>query len=330
MTLRLTKMNNICKDSAESSIIILPNMEYNITYYNPDVGALYSITGLVEEVYEDQIKVKYLRNIVQKENVNKNNNTSSCSCMLNPPDTSKYDNQTILFIPIMNIVSVTHVEVEVNKPSKNNGGIHVMLLGISATMVKAIVIKLAFFNDNIEEAIKYVDLEVDNIYDLAYESNGTIFESRVKIVSIEEVIGDNHPCKPGKGYVREHIGCHNSVYTDHEDCSKSNFMQSPPVKKVKIVVDTSETFSGRYETIMLDRIRDCKLIGVDENVDTDIGSNNSNSNNCNCMHDKPTKYHYEDACTSATLIGGNVELCINGEKSTITVDDMIKYYLGIQ
>ena len=42
------------------STIVFPNMEYDFKFYDPTYMKLYSITGLVEDVYEDQIKVKYI------------------------------------------------------------------------------------------------------------------------------------------------------------------------------------------------------------------------------------------------------------------------------
>lgn len=322
-------------------------MEYNFTFYNPTTGSLQSVVGLVEEVYEDQIKIKYLESDNNKSNKSMNNN-KDCICMLNPPSKSEYSDIKVLFIPIMNIVSVTHANICPNtKPEKNKkGGIHVMLLGISATTVKAIIIKLAFFDDNIEEAVKYVDLKVDGVYDLTYESNGVVYESRAKVIRIEEVPGDNHPCKPGKGFVREHVGCHNSIYIDNckDHCSKDEFMQSPPVKKVKIVVDTSETFSGRFENIMLDKIRDCKFIAMDnsgedeDDMDNTVTENNKpnnnhcgnhhNDNSCSCNKPEVFRYNYDNTY-NATVIGDKVTLSIKGEKTTLSLEDLIKYYLGV-
>ena len=48
-------------------------MEYKLTFYSGDTGLLHSITSLVEDVYDDQIKVKYIKN----ENVK--TDTSKCT-----------------------------------------------------------------------------------------------------------------------------------------------------------------------------------------------------------------------------------------------------------
>ena len=263
-----------------SAISIFPNMEYNFIFYNSITGDVDRLTALVTKVYEDQIRVKYSTTSTEvikdcskcsnsscsnknKPNISKQAPMPTCNCVLNPPDTSKYEEPRIYFIPIHNLIDVSYVLNSSGDSNNQNNRdeVKVMLLGISATMVKAIVVRLQFFEDSIEDAIKYVDLKAGGIYDISYEEkDGTIFESRVKIKEIEEVgDGKYDSCKPGKGFVREHVGSNNFIYTTCS-CSKADFMQSPPVKRVKIIVDTSETFEGRYECIMLDSIRDCKLV----------------------------------------------------------------------
>lgn len=341
------------ENNKTSIMYIVPGMEYSVTFYDSSLGCLYSIAGLVEDVYEDQIKIKYIKNKEQKHNSDHGNNKQkypmpTCNCILNPPDISKYEGPSVVFIPIMNIVNISYEKMNNDKKPKD-GGVRVMLLGISATTVKAIIIRLAFFEDNLEEAIKYVDLEVDNVYDLTYESrDGAIYESRVKVMKIEEIDPDEEPCKPGKGYVREHIGCHNSVYVN-KCCSKDDFMVAPPVKKVRIIVDTSETFTGRYEAIMLDSIRDCVLV-YDANNDNAI-DNNTNKNYCDCCNHKSHNCnpnscgHYapsqNNSCNStntfvykydnckAVVNGDKVTINISGQTSNIDLETVLKYYLGI-
>lgn len=354
-------------------------MEYKFNFYNPNTGKMHSITALVEDVYEDQIKVKYLKNNTSSNSLKPNceacintNCTSnknydynkalastadampSCGCILNPPDVSKYEGPSILFIPIANIVSVSYV-ISSNNSNNNenkNGGLYLMLLGVSATTIRAIIIRMAFFEDNLEEAVKYVDLKTGGIYDLTYEArDGAIYESRVKIMSIEDV-HNGKPCKPGNGYVREHVGFNNGVYIN---CNKKDeFMNQPPVKKIKIIVDTSETFNGRYEAIMLDAIRDCTLV---YDPSSDIEDNDNNIDYCNrcdhktphchpdycghyipmfkpngCKPEPPAKtycYTY-DNMYKATVTGEKVSLNVKGKHVDINLDTLIKYYLGVE
>lgn len=333
-------------------------MEYDFVFYDATYMKLYSITGLVEDVYEDQIKIKYIKN-------NSTTTSSSfdttaegmpnCNCVLSTPDLSKYEGPATIFIPIANIVNIKYKWAANNSSIKDTTEVHVMLLGVSATAIKAIIIRMAFFEDSLEEAVKLVDLKAGNIYDLTYESkNGAIYESRVKVISIEDAAAENM-CKPGAGYVREHVGCGNSVYTDCS-CSKDEFMSAPPAKKYKIVVDTSETFTGRYETIMLDAIRDCTLVyDADSDSSSDTNTNvdycyncchkTSNCNPNNCGHFLPPTVKPGCGCESAmpqtfvytynnmykAVISGN-KVCITAEGNTTEMDleSLVKYYLGVE
>lgn len=391
--LKLTQKNT--STNATQDIILFPNLEYSIKFYNANTGSLHSIICLIEDVYEDQIKVKYLNNsntssnnqssttkdcskcnnTACKSNINYNttsdtNNTSigsmpTCGCILNPPDVSKYEGPVTLFIPIMNIVSAAYIVSSNNtesdkKEDTKDGGLYIMLLGISATTLRAIVIRMAFFEDNMNEAVKFVDLKANGIYDLTYEAaDGAIYETRVKVKEIEE-IDDGIPCKPGKGYVREHTGFGHGVYANSECCSKDEFMIQKPVKKVRIIVDTSEDFHGRYEAIMLDAIRDCVLVydpDVDQS-DDDVAEKSY----CDCCEHKtphchpdycghfvpavrpphnhgckpgpgghPNTYVYTyDNMYKAVVKGERVQLNVRGEKTDITLDALIKYYLGVE
>ena len=251
-------------------------MEYQISFYDTSYGIRKILTGLVVDVYEDQIKFKYVKekNIVDcktcdnRNRCNKLNNNSqsspmpSCNCILNPPDMSKYDDPKIYFIPISNIMDVSYIKGNnPAEPPKHKGGTKVMILGISATVVKAIIIKLEIFDDNCDEAVKYVDMEVGGIYDISYELHNTIYESRVKVVAIRECESDHRHHNKHSSIVRENVCMNDNVYYDHHNRhDKADFMKEPPVRKIEITVDTSETFDGNLEVIMLDTIRDCTLI----------------------------------------------------------------------
>ena len=127
--------------------------------------------------------------------------------------------------------------------------------------------RLAFFDDCREEAIKYVNLEVGGIYDIAYEGNdGRIYENRAKVMQIEDNRNNFHS-RPRRDYVREtrkeHIGFNNAIYIDQTK-NKDEFMTGVPVRDIEIIVDTSEFFTGCYESISLSAIRDVTLVEEDE------------------------------------------------------------------
>lgn len=272
------------------NIKIFPGMEYKFSFYDDTYGIKKVVTGLVDKVYNDQVKIvcidskkdmvdcKYCRNI-KCDKATKNHilpPMPTCNCVLNPPDTSKYDSPKIYFIPLSNLMDVTYILNDKPVDKKPKGGAKIMILGISATILKAIVVRLEFFDDNFEEAVKLVELEKDKVYDIAYECRGSIYESRAKIVAIEEC---NTPVEDKNTPVHENIGMNNSVYNDCH--CKGDFMKEPPVRKIKITVDTSETFDGNLEVIMLDSIRDCVLVEEGETTDNSIEENTNYNNEVN-------------------------------------------------
>lgn len=342
-------------------------MEYKFTFFDPNTGGVQTIIGLVKAIYENQIKIVYSSTSNSKcANCSKCNectqsSTSSstttegmptCSCVLNPPDYSKYNEIKTYFVPVSNIIDVSYLVYgssnnEETKESEED--IEVMLLGISATIVKAIVIRLGILDDSIQDAVRYVELETGGIYDIAYEcKDGTIYESRVKVVKIEEVDGNETECKTGKGFVREHVGCHNAIYTT--SCKpRDEFMNAPPVRKVRITIDTSETFSGRYEVISLASIRDCTLVqGPNEEELTCISScegcayRTEYCDPCNCGHyiepkpatgcgcNEPSTYTYVyDNKYKVTITGETATISVKGEKHSVPLNEILGYYLGV-
>lgn len=329
-------------DTDKKYVSVFTDMEYKITFYDASYGNIRTVIGLVMDLYDDQIKIKRLphRTRPNPETITNCPPMPTCNCVLNPPDTSKYNDPEIIFIPSSNILDINYITSIGN--IDNMKGTRVMLLGISATTIKAIIIRLEFFDDCLEDAIKLVDMEVGGIYNIVYECGNTIFESVVKLISIEEI--PDTTIQTGKGYVRENVGVNNSVYTC---CTKTDFMSSPPVSKIKLIVDTSETFEGRYECIMLDSIRDCTLIqGPDGNTDdttqdiTDNYCTNCCFKTCNCTPETCGHYHCSPSISGSYKIGdnlviispeGNVEIHTkdgNGVVGT-TITEILSYYLGV-
>lgn len=348
-------------NNGHKEVIVFPGMEYYIRYYDTKLGAIKNIVGLVEDVYDKHsyvepcFKIRYIQNesctieckSCNRNCSNKNSNKSIpiCNCILNPPDSSKYKSPNVIYIPIKNIIDISanRENITPNRSFGNERGTKVMILGISATTLKSIVIHMEFFDDCIEKAVKYVDLEVCNIYDLSYISKRTnsVFETRGKLISIQECIGD--PCKNGKGFVREIICPDNSIISN---TCKKDFMEAPPVKKIKLTFDTSDDFSGNYEIITLDSIRNCSLVSEDDQLQNTIGGDVP-TNVCTCPNCEnntciPSEYVYpENDCSCNTnnqcytigdykvvIDGDKVKVDNNGEKSDIEMSEILKFYFG--
>ena len=234
------------------SILLMPGLEYVFRYIDPDDGNMVSIKATALTFYKDCIKVKCIEKMLSRMQFNNCHSFSGCMCT--PIVNSKNDETDILFIPIANIIDIKILD-------KNDEEVRVMILGISAEIVKAIIVNMSIFDDRLENAVKKVTLEVGKTYDISYIKNNTIYDCTGKIVLIEEdhndTIANNH-C----GHVREHVRDSDSHYIEFDDMSKEEFMSAQPVRRVKIVVDTSEMFNGDHEIILLDSIRDCTLINM--------------------------------------------------------------------
>lgn len=352
-------------------------MEYKFTFYDVDTGVLRNVVGLVMNVWNDQIKIKYIpgsssdtvncsackmKFTCEKSKNNKENiygaeaPMPTCECILNPPTSlDKYNDPIVFFIAIENLVNVVYVKTNGNNTSNDEKWrTKVMLLGITATTVKAIIVRLGFIDDSLEDAIKYVDLQVGGIYNIVYEvkegCTTTVYENRVKIVSIDEI--PERPIHSTKNYVREEVGMHGSVYTCC--CSdKDKFMTGKPVRPIKITVDTSELFEGIYETIMLDSIRDCTLIESGDNVEDQIPDGSETTNPCSCCQHKTENckpincghYHHHRPLPPPEFRpnifdfgedgkvyldpNGEISYHHNGTKTNASMEEMIKFFFGI-
>ena len=357
------------RDSGVKEVSMFPGMEYNIKFYDDKEFKTRTITALVESVYENMLLIKHVEsnantNCATCKNTSCKNNgmyntTPACYCAPSSSNDSKYTSPNKYYIPLENIMDVTYLSNNLGIENEKKGGTRVMLLGISATAVKAIIVRLAFFDDNIEEAVRYVDVKKDGIYDISYEKFGAIFESRVRVAKIEEVMDGEgpHGCHtPGKGFVREEIGLDNLVYGDCS-CKKSDFMKAPPVKRIRLIVDTSEQFTGQFDSIMLDAIRDCKLV-YDPDEDNSNQTPDEFDRDCcyqcehktatcdpmHCMHyiPKPPKpdcgcgcgeeqifeYKYPEG-KKAVIKGEDVVVRIKGKEFKLTLEELVKYYLGV-
>lgn len=381
-----------------SNILVFPNKEYVITFYDSKYGAVRSVNGLVVGIWDDQIKMRYVNeecdqiqcctcsdiNCAYKRGLAGSGMAlatymPTCNCVKNTGGTSKYNSVSAVYIPTSNIITVNTPPSSDGSCDCNNGckeppkfdpkeSEHkVMVLGISASVVRAIVVHLEFIDDSIEEALKYVDLAVGNTYNVSYEVNKThgchdhqtIYEITGKLVRIEEVNFDNDKdchCRNGKGFVRENVGLDGSIYTCCYN-SKEEFLKAPPIGGIKLVFDTSETFYGRYETIMISSIRDCTLVATADQEGSE-GSDNTNCGACeNCAHKTPTcnpyncihcapppipapdcghcnkefhrVYDYRDDMIKAEIDGDKVSVMHKGVAHEVTLEEVMRVYLGI-
>ncbi len=347
--IKLTPMTDICSKPKE--VLVFPGMEYNIKFYDINLGSVRSVTCLVSKIVSgcNTCTESYIEAVCKSDKDDctpqdkkcvssiKPGSIPLCNCVLNPPNADKYNAPDKLYIPFNNIINISFNRD--NLINNCGNGVKVMVLGISASVVKAIIVRLDFFDDNAEDAVKCVELVKNNIYDITYlcKSNGNMYEVRGKLEGIVEVT-DDEECKSGKGFVRENVALNGNVIHSHAP-SKDEFMKSPPAKKIKLIIDTSDDFSGRYECVMLDSIRDCVFIaeGEKEPVAEDICST--------CTFKRPdcdptecgyypttcganvTKYSIDGY--DVTVDGDQVSIESGEESFKISMRNLVEFYLGI-
>lgn len=360
-------LNVAIGDSIATSkrVAIVPGWEYRFVFYDSNESKKIDTIAMVKCIYTDSVCIVAKNDPSNKKDcsmcsntecIKRNsafsntNNTVVCNCFTsNKPDMNNYSTPKMYYVPIGNIMDVEYIKKD--KPKDKERGTKVVLLGISATMLRALILHLEFFDDKVENAVKYVDIEVGGTYNFVYQCGGrrpTIYEVEGKVVSIEEV--REQPCKTDKQFVRE-VGKNDFIYECcNSSTSKEEFIKGVPVKAIKIVVDTSTVFESKVETIMLDSIRDCIKISsandnagieidpcegcVNETCDCDPATcpycNGTSSDKNNPCVIKPKTYTYNitddikvEVCEDKAKIFIRKE-----EPKYIPIEEILKFYIG--
>lgn len=261
------ELNIIDIDNLSKKISIFPGLEYDILYYSQISDNFEKATCLVLFVFEDQIKVKIRKkySLITNENKPIIAESAKCNCVLNPNDIHKYDEPIIEYIAIKNISSISY--------KKNKVEVSILLLGISATIVKAVIVRLEFFEDTSTESTKYVELEGGKNYKITHKTEaGETVEGDYAVLAI--LCEKYTPLRDidKNCIIRENVRMNNYVYNS-APCSKDDFMTSPPVKNVIISVkDLSEKLEDSElvtSNIYLDKVLDCTLL-PEQNIEGDI------------------------------------------------------------
>ena len=275
----------------KKTILIFTGYEYKVCYYDLETNCRKTITGLVEELNSQYITMKTLNtsnsSTDEDADISVTRGLPSCGCILNKPDESKYNIVTIVNIPISNITDAAYVQGGTNPvPKKPKKGVKVVLLGISAEIVRAVVINLKMINDDCEcgEAVRDVNLKSGNIYTIAYFSSKdkALYEFDGKLVAIHETT--TPPSTDSVVRQTEQCGLNNSIYNTKCVCDPSNsvvddYLEAEGLENdIMLTFDISSDFSGEFQSIMLSWIRECKLIK--ENPDDPSGPDDPDCDNC--------------------------------------------------
>lgn len=374
---------------------IFPNNEYTITWLSED--GIKKTTGLVTavsgkgtcgtvtmkvlqhngnddgtDVFDDQCYCINAYNTRSNDpyaaarvaEMKKQQDLSKCP-VLQDKDQSKYDAPAVVTIPIANI---SEVEYDLSSqqypclPPDNTpkGGTKIVILGISATTIRAVIIRLEFLGDNCpcdnDDVVKVIDMQVGKKYNVTYVCNDadkTVYEIEGVLTQIIET-GSPDEDKPDnckgtstgnyqnsfvrQGKKTEQVGFNNSSYNC--SCSRDDFMHAEPIiNDVKFTFDTSEQFASSEEVVWLSMIRNVDLVDTgtpDEPEDSDDKHGHHHGHHPEPVKPEPTVYHI--GRNTVIVDGGSVLIKGHHDKIhhhgqdrdvTVTMQEILKYYLGV-
>ena len=343
--MELTLFKQTCDyKTLKKTVFIFIGYEYTIDFFNYGTGKKDKITGRVDAINGDnsnQMSQSLTVTYLIKPDGSNNDDTIGvtrgpiCGCQ-NKPNADKYNTTATVTIPISNITDVCYtgsnpIDPE-NKPKK---GVEVVLLGISAEMVRAVIINLKMIDDACDEAVKDIYMKVGGIYNIAYMDpvEKTMYEIQGRLLAINETNNNVSNCNSVvRQTVNEQCGLNNSIYNagcNCESCNnsdKDNFITSDTIEKeVLLTMDCSMDFSGHYHTVKLSTIRDCTVVDESGVID-----NTGNSSNCGCdcntepiiLKSGNTKVTIDPKTQNVAYSGGT---CSFGN---ITLQELVDFYFG--
>lgn len=329
----------------KKTVMVFPGYEYEITYRDDGSGQchkvkglVYSISGYGTNLSSQIITMKYKNKPPKPESGCDKEITQglpNCGCVLKKPNDNKYfDETTTVDIYVAYITDINYIGsgVRPEPPVPPRKMVKVVLLGISADIIRAVVINLKMLEDDKKEAVRDVCMKTGGIYTVTYfnAKDRAIYEFNGKLISIKET--DQVP-DPANCIVRktEHVGMADSIYEECEMCftEVDSYLNSCCIKKdVLLTFDTSIDFSGEYESIMLSWIRDCKVIDEEPEVTppADPDDPESGDNKCDCCCGKEIKMNVGGNQLVIDPASQSVELTTDTSKEKYSLQEIMDFY----
>ena len=237
------------------SVSVCPGNMYKITYYDSSIQNVRTVTGKVTGISTETIAMEVITVLDEAGNI--------CLCN-NRTMLAGYLSAEYFYIPVQNISSIQEINPydtgSSTKPTERSEQF-VAILGISSQVIRAVIVRLTIFEDNVQHTATPVDMEVGRSYHVVYAKENTVYELDGRLIRIEEVPlngSESLEC----GYVRpdnQVVGQNGNIYDSRY------FYNLPPYNpdgdRIKFVFDTSKDFVGMYDSVMLKDIRDVKLTG---------------------------------------------------------------------
>ena len=244
-------------DGSTYDVPVYAGNVYKITYYDSTIQNIRTVTGMVTGANTDTIAMEVMTVLDSAGNV----------CLCSHRDTlAGFISAEYFYIPVQNISSIQQVDLSGTTPTPTpteRSEEFVSILGISSTVIRAVIVRLKIFQDDVQHTVTPVDMVVGNSYHVTFSKNNSVYELEGRLVRIEELgLYGNETAECG--YVRqdtntEVVGMNGNIYDPTYFYSLPKY--NPDGVRIRFVFDTSRDFIQRFDSVMLGDIRNVHPIG---------------------------------------------------------------------
>lgn len=245
-------------DGSTYDVPVYAGSVYKITYYDSTVQNIRTVTGMVTGANTGTIAMEVMTVLDSAGNI----------CLCSHRDTlAGFISAEYFYIPVQNISSIQQVDLSSSSgttptPTERSEEF-VSILGISSTVIRAVIVRLKIFQDDIKHTVTPVDMVVGNSYHVTFSKDNSVYDLEGRLVRIEELgLYGNETAECG--YVRqdtntEVVGANGNIYDPNYFYSLPKY--NPDSVRIRFVFDTSRDFIQRYDSVMLGDIRNVHPIG---------------------------------------------------------------------
>lgn len=242
--------------SQQYTIDVYVGQSYEIMYYDTCSQSYRTVIGTVNGISTEAIAL-YAVSVIDKDG-------TLCLCS-KKENLSGYISTETYHIPINNIAKIKlYTEPQTPQRPTERSETIVSVLGISSTVIHAVIVRLKIFDDKTCSTVTPVDMVVGRTYHVVWqkETDHIVYELVGRLVQIKEIpqFGNESPeC----GYVRpdsndQVVGMNGNIYDPNYFHSLPKY--NPDGDRIQFVFDTSKDFNRMYDTVMLKEIRNVRDI----------------------------------------------------------------------
>ena len=195
-------------DQSTYDVPVYEGSMYRIQYYDPSIQTYRTVTGLVTGISTEYIALAVTTVQDSAGNI--------CLCS-NRDKLAGYLSNEVFYVPVQNISTIVVIDPyntsDSTTPTERTEQF-VAILGISSQVIRAVIVRLTIFGDDVKHSVTSVDMEVGRNYHIVYGRNNSVYEINGKLIKIEELPlngSETLEC----GYVRpdnQVVGANNNIY----------------------------------------------------------------------------------------------------------------------